>query len=429
MYDLLLFLNSGASFAYVIWAFFNAKKHGTIITAFVSSMYILTNGAFIFSNQETSSLYGYDISDQAIVLACLGNFLFILISILITKIKFFKTKIILGYKADSSPRKIILLVLIFLVVILESRYLFLGGGIQRVLELSNVSGRDSLYTLRYDDSLAISQGSGLFSALIAMRVIYPLCALGLAHKIIVKKNYYYIIPAAFILTSNGLTALSTLQRSPFFNFTVISLFSVAWAILLSRQLRGEKMPIFGLKQFIILALCVLMGSSIYAFTEGVNLALGAYGIAERIFFISSFSTTSYYNLFGEKLAFPYVGISYLLGFPVEEAAGVITYRNIGSAANGWPHNLNASFVGTAYAALGYFGVVLISFIVLYVTKYIDSKLKYMSITDKFAALILNIFVVFEVCNGPLMNGIYAGLLTNVLLYIFIFKSKVKYAYR
>lgn len=425
MFEIVIYANFAFSIAYIFWAYLYAKKKGTVFTFFLTSIYILSNGAFIFTNQFSSSLYGYSIKDGSVILACVGNMLFMCVAFLVTKIRISHIGNNLLASKIRSPQNGVLLVLVLLIIVVESRYLFFGGGIQRVLQLQNVEGRESLYFLRYDTSLAIAHGSGLFSALLAMRVMFPLCALALAYKIIINRNRFFIVLAVIVALINGLTALSTLQRSPFFNFMVVSLSAIAWAIYLKRYRNGVQTKLLGGKSILLSALFLLVGASIYAFTEGAGLIVGAYQIAERIFLISSFSTTSYYDLFGGGNTFGFAGLTYFFGFPVEPEAGIITYRDIGVAANGWPHNLNASFVGTAYASLGFSGVLIASSLVILIARHIDHKLRSATPPDRFAVIILNIFVVFEISNGPLMNGIYAGFFINIVIYFILFKKTIQ----
>jgi hypothetical protein len=421
MFALIVTFNSILVLLYVWWAYLYAKRKGTGLTFFLTSSYALTNGLFIFFNQTAASFYSYQVSDAAVMLACLSNVTFLGVAFVLTKARLPVLWRPSRLTPVRGPSEVFLVGLGLLIVLVQLRYLVLGGGAARVLELRNVIDRDSLYLLRYDESLAIAEGSGLFMALTAMRVAFPLFVLGLSYVVFVRRRWSYILFAIPVCIINGLTALSTLQRSPFFNFVVITFFAIAWGVFVAKYRRGANASLLSPRQLIVVLLILLVGAAIYAFTEGAGLFIGAYGLLERSFLIPSFGTTLYFDLFGSGKAFEHAGARYFLGFPVDQSSGGITYRDIGLAANGWSHNLNASFVATAYAALSFPGVIAISVIVVLITRFIDQRLLALPLPDRLAIIVLNIFVVFEVCNGPLMNGVLAGFAVNVLLYLFLFK--------
>ena len=273
--------------------------------------------------------------------------------------------------------------------------------------------------MRYDEDLAIGEGSGLFTAQLAHKILFPLCALGISYMVFVKRQFRYAVIGLALFVVAGLTALSSLQRGPPFLMAVISISSIIWA-LLSRSNSRIKSQLLNGKTIFLATTVTLIGAGIYAFTEGESVLLGFYGLIERSLLIPSFSGTAYYGLFGDYFSFQ--GPGRLLGFPSVDANS-LTYGDIGRAANGFSHTLNANFIATSYAALGYPGVVLMAGGVLLAARYLDGMIRNTSGMERFGLLIANIFVIFEICSGPLLNGIYSGFILNVFLYVLLFHKK------
>lgn len=427
----LLGLNTLVSFWYIGWAIVHAKKCGSVVTAFLTSIYVATNGAFLWANQDAAANFGYVVTDAGLIKATIANFIFILISFGVTwVVSFFQIeahKKLTNSKVQTK-REIFfnakLLNILFAVYLLvELRYLLLGGGMLRLSSLDQVQGRDSLYNLRYDESLAIIEGSGLFSALLGMRVIFPILAIGFFYKIIVlgdKKYYIHLIVS--IIINLGM-ALSTLQRSPTFNLALVVVLSFGVALSTRKHLLYGWRPVFSFKDIILSLPIFFVGSGIYAFTEQIDILDGLYHIFERIFLISSFSSTSYYDLFGPENSLPFAGWQQILGYPVESNGTEITYRDVGAAANGWAHNLNASFVATAYGAAGWSGLTVVAVFLVLVSRLVDNCVNGAWPLGWMALITVNIYVAFEISNGPLTNGIFGGLGLNAILLYYIFCEK------
>ncbi|WP_251675499.1 hypothetical protein [Sphaerotilus sp. FB-3] len=425
---MLPYLNTVISILYIYWAFRHAKLFGTYLTAFLSSIYILTNSAFLWTNQDSAGEFGYIIYDEALVLAVIANLIFLFVSVFLTMVFSY----FLGYKSEEIfcanivVKDNVLFFLGIMCIFFELKYIFFGGGLGRLHSLGQVEGRDSLYAMRYDEALAISEGSGLFSSLLSMRILYPIVALGCFFKLIVEKkiNFIYLIVPTFISTI--LMAMSTLQRSPTFNTSMVTVLCCLWAFIAKIYKDKNKLPDISINHLFALLPIVIVGSFIYSFTEQVDVFEGAYHMVERIFLISSFSSTSYYDLFGPGKSLPFAGIGYLFGYPVESNGVEITYREIGQVMNGWPHNLNASFVATAFGACGFTGVAFISVIMILFARIADALVLSAGPLAKLALIVLNIFTAFEISNGPFMNGLYAGLGFNAVLFLFVFKFKKLY---
>ena len=427
----LLWVNTLVSFWYIGWAIVHAKRYGSVVTAFLTSVYVATNGAFLWANQDAAANFGYVVTDAGLIKAAWANFVFIFVSFGITwTISFFQVE---AYKKSENAKILnkreiffnekLLNLLFVLYLIVELRYLLLGGGMLRLSSLDQVQGRDSLYNLRYDESLAIVDGSGLFSALLGMRIIFPILAIGFFYKIIVLGDKrYYINLVVSILINLGM-ALSTLQRSPTFNLALVVALSFGVALSTRKHLLYGWKPVIGLKDIVLMVPILFVGSGIYAFTEQIDIFDGLYHIFERIFLISSFSSTSYYDLFGPGNSLPFAGWQQIIGYPVESNGADITYRDVGAAANGWAHNLNASFVATAYGAAGWSGLTVVAIFLVLVSRLVDNCVNGAWPLGWMALITVNIYVAFEVSNGPLTNGVFGGLGLNAILLYYIFCAK------
>ncbi|MDI3258481.1 MAG: hypothetical protein QJR02_02160 [Sinobacteraceae bacterium] len=395
-----------------------------VLTAGLSAAYVLTNGVFIFSNQVVSAVYLYSIRDSWVEKSIAGNLLFITIAIAFIR-SARKTKTWREYQGRGivhiNFNESILLAYCLILILAESHYLLSENVLKRIYAISKITDRNSVYALRYDESIAIGEGQGAFLAHLAQEILFPLCALGISYSVIIRKKLLFAVLGAPVFVLAGLTAFSAIQRGPVFLYGVICLGSITWAILGRKNRMGKLPPLVDVRFLPFSALGLAFGALIYTFTEAESVVNGLYSIIERSFLITSFSGTSYYGLFGS--AFPYQGVTKFLGFPVADPMSV-TYADIGKAANGFAHTLNANFIATAYAALGYFGVTLISVIVLAAMRFFDGIIKWYRPWELMAVFVASIYGFFEVCNGPLANGIFSGLGWDVYLFILLFKKKL-----
>lgn len=433
MFDALLAANTLVSLGFVYWALRRMIRGQGFFCVVLSAAYMVTNGLFIFTNQIASALWLYDISDQGVTKAIAANSLFILVAasfIATSRTRSPKAKApglpvaLPTSRSQNSvayrPNQVLLVFLILLTLAVEARYLFLSGGMERVYKSAEITDRDSVYQLRHDDSLAVGEGKGLFSSLLARELLYPLCAMGLAYLVLVRRRYTYVLLALPLLFLTALTAISSLQRSPLFFFSLVTVLAIVWASLSSRGSETE-LSFINFKTVFVAVVTLLTGAAIYSYTEAENIYLGLYGLMERSFLITSFSGTTYFDLFGTDL--PFQGFGKILGLPSDSTSPSLTIWDVGRAANGFPHTLNANFIATAYASLGFFGVLFISMAVFTICRYLDSQIKNSTPIDRMGLTIINVFVIFEICNGPLINGLISGFGLNVFLFNLLFKRK------
>jgi hypothetical protein len=421
--------NTAISLAFIVLMLRHISTSDRLLTRVAAAAYVAATGLFIVTNIAVSADYGYGIKQEWVDKAVYANLAFIGLALLASSAKYPRSS---RHESDQNLSQgggrtggsglrvnaTILVIMATAVIVVEARYLFLSGGLARVQAWFDVTDRSSLYAFRYDPSLTIGEGAGQFTAMLAQKMLFPIVAVGFAHLIIFRRRWDFAPLAAVMLILNGLTAAASLQRSPVFMFFLVTVLAAAWGL----GLRSRRHPRARRWRYSVVGVTMLaFGGLIYTYTERAPFLGGLYGLVERSVLIPSFASTSYYGLFGRTI--PFQGPSVIWGFAYARNSSGLSYWDIGRQANGWDHCLNCGFVGTSYAGLGFLGVVLVSAIVLVGFRLVDRYARNYSRSDKVALLIANVYPIFEICNGPLGNGIMSGLFINVLVFGYVFRER------
>jgi len=248
-------------------------------------------------------------------------------------------------------------------IILTSRFM-LQDGFDKIGIVFNIDSNETLYEERY--SYDQEQGHGWFTSFLIYRYL-GLITSGLiliyAKQFPIWIRYAATVPLLFITLMRSATEL---QRGPVVTHFLLVLALIALPLIMKR--RGniptkKRAGINGNTKIMILAIlsiAVGLGLGIFQITHEEESALISF--PRRIFVIPAHTAGLYFGLFPNPLSFR--GIVGTFDMPLGNWTNWqrdgFNLKQIGYAANGYPHHPNSNLIASSYSADGWISVALIS---------------------------------------------------------------------
>lgn len=241
-------------------------------------------------------------------------------------------------------------------VMLSIKYYFVGPGwtVLRETRLIFISTSEAV-THRVMGYLAAGIGEGNYMASVAAYVFFPLAAALISLK--QKRINWALFSSAGLFSL--LYAYQTRQKAPLLwaSLTFIFLYYLS-----AKEKRHNNI----LKGMVLATMVVgTLGTILlYMVNFGQTLLSSVQGFFFRAFLVPASSETNFFVIFSESL--PFRGISHVLSMPWGRVSttDMVSILDVARVATGTAYSANASFLAVAWSAAGYFGIVLVSLILV-----------------------------------------------------------------
>lgn len=394
---------------FIIYSYKRMKKMERIsLLGLTSLIFVAINGLPLpFIEYSPVSYYHYKPSDVALGRAFISISIFMFICILFQQITFKNRRPKCARKICLTPLSVsIYFGFFFLAMVAFVKFFWLAGTYRYL-------GSALLDPAYYAARAAISEeflhtaGKGGWSSHVALYFLFPLI---MSFSCLFRRRggkFYWVIFGISAVAAN-LIAFVFAHRTDI----LFSLLYPVFCIYVMKKRDTIEKSILNFRFVKILMVTMILvfitAGAIYQVTNKVSFSEGVLLGIRRIVFVPPMVTTFYYDAFPDK--FDYQGLSYL---HVLQSSYSSTYRGITTddiafKSIGKFSNANTSLLATAYSAMGFFGVFLISIAFYAIVGLVDKLTEKLDNEWRFALLLPNTMGIIQFMSTSLYVSMRTG---------------------
>ncbi|MBB5361215.1 hypothetical protein [Deinococcus humi] len=349
----------------------------------LSDIEYLNNPTFLI-NEKNADLYLLQVSAHWIF------FFFVLFGLILEVLQ--KPKNIIRRTITPGAIKLFSGLLIMLGLIFYFRYFIIGPGLNILLNSRiTFSSTSEAIAQRLELRYNLENGQGSYLASLASKIIFPLSvALLIGNKI--RLN---ILIWLMGFSLSAIYAFQTREKAP-----LIAIFVLYSALFLWNRIASKNVNTRSIFRLAIPAALVFFigGAIFYSLNFGLDFSAAITAIVARTIAIPGTAETNFFFVFPEIYDFRGLANIFRIGLLGYGGQDTSIYE-VAVAATGDAFATNASMLAVAWSGAGYFGVIIISFILTSIIYLIDYFL---------ARSDFQIFVLSAILSMPALVGLTSG---------------------
>ncbi len=412
---------------FIIYVYKRMKLKGRIsLLGLTSLIFVAINGLPLpFIQYSPVSYYDYKPSGVALGRAFISISIFMFICTLFQQIVFKNRRPKCATKIRLTPLSVsIFFGFFFLAMVAFFKFFWFAGAYKH---LGSTLLQPGYYAIREALSVELlhTAGKGAWSSRVALYFLFPLI---MSFSCLFSRRggkFYWVIFGISAIASNLISFVVAERVAVLFSL----LYPVFCIYVMKKRDTLEKSILsFRFVKIIMVTMILVFitAGAIYQFTNKVSFSDGVLLGIRRIVFVPSMVTAFYYDAFPDT--FDYQGLSYL---HVVRSSYSSTYRGITTEdiafqAIGTEGNANTSLLATAYSAMGFFGVFLISIAFCAIVGLVDKLTERLDNEYRFALLLPNTMGIILFSSTSLYVSMRTGgfCLVSLLGYAIILTSVV-----